>query len=60
LNFQSASDDIDRKVFHVWEPGGGVGLRILFQKQNKTTLCVDFAKGKYGANGLFFGLGEAF
>jgi len=60
LNFQSASDDIDRKVFQVWEPGGGVGLRILFQKQNKTTLCVDFAKGRYGANGLFFGLGEAF
>jgi hypothetical protein len=47
-------------VFQVWEPGGGIGLRILFQKENKTTLCVDFAKGKYGANGLFFGLGEAF
>jgi outer membrane protein assembly factor BamA len=60
LNFQSASDDRGRKVFEVWEPGGGVGLRILFQKQNKTTLCVDFAKGKYGATGLFFGLGEVF
>ena len=60
LNFQSASDDLYRKVFEVWEPGGGVGLRILFQKKNKTTLCVDFAKGKYAANGLFFGLGEVF
>ena len=60
LNLQSASDDLNRKVFEVWEPGGGVGLRILFQKKNKTTLCVDIAKGKYGANGLFFGLGEAF
>jgi outer membrane protein assembly factor BamA len=60
LNFQTASDDLHRKIFEAWEPGGGVGLRILFQKENKTTLCVDFAKGKYGANGLFFGLGEAF
>ena len=60
LNFQSASDDIDQKVFEKWEPGGGIGLRILFQKQNKTTLCVDLAKGKYGAQGLFFGLGETF
>lgn len=60
INFQSASDDFNRKVFEVWEPGGGVGLRILFQKQNRTTLCVDLAKGKYGSKGLFFGLGEAF
>ena len=60
LNIQSASDDLDRKVFKFWEAGGGVGLRILFQKQNRTTLCVDLAKGKYGAKGLFFGLGEAF
>ena len=60
LNFQSASDDLDTKVFEAWEPGAGIGLRILFQKQNKTTLCVDLAKGKYGAHGLFFGLGETF
>ena len=60
LNVQTASDDLNRKVFEAWEPGGGAGLRILFQKQSRTTLCVDFAKGRYGANGLFFGLGEAF
>ena len=60
LNFQSASDDLDTKVFEAWEPGAGIGLRILFQKQNKTTLCIDLAKGKYGAQGLFFGLGETF
>ena len=60
LNFQSASDDLNRKVFEAWEPGGGIGLRILFQKQSKTTLCIDLAKGKYGAQGLFFGLGETF
>ncbi|HEU5165282.1 MAG TPA: BamA/TamA family outer membrane protein [Chitinophagaceae bacterium] len=60
LNFQSAADDLNAKVFEAWEPGAGIGLRILFQKQNKTTLCIDLAKGKYGAQGLFFGLGETF
>jgi outer membrane protein assembly factor BamA len=60
LNLQTASNDFDRKVFEAWEPGAGVGLRFLFQKQSRTTLCADFAKGKYGANGVFFGLGEAF
>jgi outer membrane protein assembly factor BamA len=60
LNYQTASDDFNRKVFQSWEPGGGIGLRILFQKLNRTTMCIDLAKGRYGASGLFFGLGEAF
>jgi outer membrane protein assembly factor BamA len=60
LNYQTASDDFNKKVFESWEPGGGIGLRILFQKLNRTTMCIDLAKGRYGASGLFFGLGEAF
>ena len=60
VNLQTASDDINKKVFQYWEPGGGAGLRILFQKHSRTTLCVDYAVGRYGSNGLFFGLGEAF
>jgi hypothetical protein len=60
LNLQTASDDRNTKVFEAWEPGGGVGLRILFQKQSRTSFCIDLAKGRYGAQGLFFGLGEAF
>jgi outer membrane protein assembly factor BamA len=60
LNFQTASDDFNKKVFESWEPGGGIGLRILFQKLNRTTMCIDLAQGRYGAKGLFFGLGEAF
>ena len=60
LNYQTASNDLKTKVFEYWEPGVGSGLRILFQKQSRTTLCVDYAVGKYGSQGLFFGLGEAF
>jgi hypothetical protein len=60
INFQTASNDFNRKVFEAWEPGAGVGLRFLFQKHSRTTISADVAKGKYGANGMFFGLGEAF
>lgn len=60
LNYQTAGDDLKMKVFQSWQPGAGTGLRILFQKQSRTTLCVDYAVGKHGANGIFFGLGEAF
>ena len=60
LNMQSASDGISRKVFSAWEPGGGAGLRILFQKESRSTLCIDFAKGSYGSSGIFFGLNEVF
>lgn len=60
LNVQTASTDLGRKVFQFWEPGGGAGLRILFQKASRTALCIDYAAGKYGSQGLFFGLTEAF
>ena len=60
MSVQSASDDIKKKVFQAWEPGGGGGFRVLFKKQSRMTLCIDFAQGKYGAQGIFFGLGEAF
>lgn len=60
FNMQSASDDIAKKIFNSWEPGGGAGLRILFQKESRTALCIDFAKGNYGSSGIFFGLSEVF
>ena len=60
LNMQTASDDRDKQIFEDWEPGGGAGLRILFQKASRTTICIDYGKGKYGSSGLFFGLNEVF
>ncbi len=60
LNLQTASDNIDKKIYGRWEAGGGAGLRILMQKQSRTTMCIDIAKGNYGAWGIFFGLNEAF
>jgi len=60
INMQSASDDFDKKIYESWEPGGGAGLRILFQKESRTTICIDFGQGKYGSSGIFFGLNEVF
>ena len=60
FNIQSASDDLGTKLFDKWQPGGGGGLRVLFNKATRTNLCIDYAFGRYGKRGLFLGLNEAF
>jgi hypothetical protein len=60
FNQQTANDDIATKLFQVWQPGGGAGLRILFNKATRTNLCLDYAWGKFGRRGFFLGLNEAF
>ncbi|WP_270090150.1 BamA/TamA family outer membrane protein [Sphingobacterium sp. SYP-B4668] len=60
FNMQSASDEIGTKLFQRWQPGGGAGLRVLFNKATRTNLCLDYAFGKYGNRGFFLGLNEAF
>jgi len=42
------------------EPGGGFGLRILFNKYTRSNLCIDYGIGTYGAKGIFIGLNEVF
>lgn len=59
-NGQTASDPGRTKLFEHWEPGVGAGLRILFNKLTRTNMCIDYAVGSNGANGLFFGLNEVF
>ena len=60
MNLQSASDDVNVKMFQYWETAAGGGLRILFQKDSRSTICIDYAKGKYRSGGFFFGLNEVF
>ncbi|HSF45368.1 MAG TPA: hypothetical protein VLA58_05135 [Chitinophagaceae bacterium] len=59
-NVQTVSDGFDRQLFQAFEPAGGAGIRILFNKKTRTNLCIDYAMGKYGSKGLFFGLNEVF
>jgi hypothetical protein len=60
FHVQSTNDESGTKLFQVWQPGGGAGLRILFNKLTRTNLCLDYAFGKFGARGFFLGLNEAF
>jgi len=60
FSMQTANDEISTKLFRQWQPGGGAGLRVLFNKATRTNLCLDYAFGKYGRKGFFLGLNEAF
>lgn len=40
--------------------GGGVGLRIKFNKHSKSNLCIDYAWGQNGSRGFFVNIGEVF
>jgi hypothetical protein len=60
FNIQTSNDMMGTKLFERWQPGGGAGLRVLFNKDTRTNLCLDYAFGKYGARGFFLGLTEVF
>ena len=60
VNMQSASDDLTKKIFQYWATAGGAGLRILFNKESRSTICIDYARGSHKSSGFFFGLNEVF
>jgi hypothetical protein len=57
---QTANDEVGARLFQKFQPGGGAGLRVLFNKVTRTNLCLDYAFGKFGSKGFFLGLNEAF
>lgn len=59
-NVQTANDQMGTNLFRMWQPAGGAGLRLLFNKATRTNLCIDYAFGRFGQRGLFLGLNEAF
>ena len=60
VNLQTASDGEKINLFDRMEPAAGGGLRVLFNKKSRTNICIDYAFGRYGSSGLFFGLNEVF
>jgi hypothetical protein len=58
-NAESYSE-ISNNRFEVIEPAIGAGLRIKFNKFSRTNVCIDYAIGKHGSNGIFTNLGEVF
>ncbi len=60
FNVQTANDMLGTAIFEKWQPGGGGGLRVLFNKATRTNLCLDYAYGVDHNRGFFLGLNEAF
>ena len=59
-SLQSGNDEHGTKLFQVFQPGYGGGLRILFNKKTRTNLALDYAFGNFGNKGFFLNLNEAF
>ena len=59
-SMQSGNDEQGTKLFQVFEPGYGGGLRVLFNKATRTNLALDYAFGRFGNKGFFLNLNEAF
>lgn len=59
-NLQTANDEQGTKIFQVFQPGYGAGLRLLFNKVTRTNLCLDYAFGRFNSRGFFLNLNEAF
>lgn len=60
FSMQSAGSGSHPGLWTHWQPAAGAGLRILLNRALRSTLCIDYARGVYGAGGLFFGLNEVF
>ncbi|MDP9048837.1 MAG: BamA/TamA family outer membrane protein [Bacteroidota bacterium] len=60
VSMQSANDTHGTKLFQVFQPGAGAGLRVLFNKATRTNLALDYAYGKFGNKGFFLNLNESF
>jgi outer membrane protein assembly factor BamA len=61
VNTTTASNEqTGEKLFDDVGMGGGLGLRVLFNKRSKTNVCIDYAWGRQGSKGLYFALQEAF
>ncbi len=60
VNMQTANDEQGTKLFQVFQPGYGAGLRVLFNKVTRTNLALDYAFGRFGNKGFFLNLNEAF
>ncbi len=58
-NVQSVSEP-GSNHFQYLLPGGGVGLRLKFNKFSRTNVCIDYGRGVRGSRGFAGNLGEVF
>jgi hypothetical protein len=60
VNMQTGNDEHGTRIFEVFQPGYGGGLRVLFNKATRTNLALDYAFGRFGNKGFFLNLNESF
>lgn len=61
VNGTTASNaDAGIGLFKYVDPAYGVGLRVMINSKSRANLNIDYAWGKYGAQGFYFGLNEVF
>lgn len=60
VSMQTGNDEHGTRLFRVFQPAGGGGLRVLFNKATRTNLALDYAFGKFGNKGFFLNLNESF
>lgn len=52
--------DANIHLFNYYDIAYGIGLRVMVVKKSRANLSIDYAWGKYGAQGFYFGLNEVF
>lgn len=52
--------DSSEKLFNKINPGYGVGLRVMINKEKRTTIAADYAIGQKGNSGFYLNINESF
>ena len=60
LNTTSTAQPLADNTFGTPDPGGGVGLRVKFNKHTNTNLSLDYGWGRDDSKGFFLGMTEVF
>ncbi|MCL6259827.1 outer membrane protein assembly factor [Aquiflexum sp. TKW24L] len=55
-----SSRDINEKLFEQFNPGYGLGLRVMINKKNRTTITADYGWGQKGNSGFYLNVNESF
>jgi len=56
----ATSQEAAISLFDYMDTAAGLGLRVMINKKSRANLNIDYAWGKYGAQGFYFGLNEVF
>ncbi|GAA4820354.1 BamA/TamA family outer membrane protein [Algivirga pacifica] len=52
--------DANINLFENIDPAAGIGLRVMIDKKARTNITIDYGWGKYGAQGFYLNVNEAF